>query len=251
MPDRLLSHAAEDYLKQLYLLSQPEPGPGARVGTQALADALSVTPASTTGMLRKLTELGFVTHAAYQGASLTPQGEALALEVLRHHRLLEAFLHQALGYPLDELHDEAERLEHVISENFEARMADWLGHPTHDPHGDPIPALDGSLPSRPELSLDRLPVGDSAVVARIPAHDPAQLRSLVAGGLTPGAELRLLSSDPAFGTLTLRLGSGAQLTLSLQVAEAVRVTPGRASAQSSTESAEAPARRAARSGVGA
>ena len=222
MSDRLLSHAAEDYLKQLYLLSHS--GPGHKVGTQALADALSVTPASTTGMLRKLSEMGFVTHAAYQGAALTPEGEALALEVLRHHRLLEAFLHQALGYPLDEIHDEAERLEHVISENFEARMAAWLGHPTHDPHGDPIPALDGSLPSRSEWSLSRVPAGERAVIARIPAHDPAQVRSLVASGLTPGAELTMLGSDPAFGTLTLRLAGGPDLTLSLQVAERVLVT---------------------------
>ncbi|ULH16700.1 metal-dependent transcriptional regulator [Deinococcus sp. KNUC1210] len=243
MSDRLLSHAAEDYLKQLYLLSQVEPS--RKVGTQALADALSVTPASTTGMLRKLSEMGFVTHAAYQGAALTPEGEALALEVLRHHRLLEAFLHQALGYPLDEIHDEAERLEHVISENFEARMAAWLGHPTHDPHGDPIPALDGSLPSRSEWSLSRLQAGEFATVARIPAQDPAQVRSLVASGLTPGAELLMLGSDPAFGTLTLRLSGGPELTLSLQVAERVLVT------SLPTSGGGGPVPQVARAGVGA
>ncbi|WP_425146328.1 metal-dependent transcriptional regulator [Deinococcus sp.] len=254
MPDRLLSHAAEDYLKQLYLLSQA--GPGSKVGTQALAEALSVTPASTTGMLRKLSELGFVTHAAYQGAALTPAGEALALEVLRHHRLLEAFLHRALGYPLDELHDEAERLEHVISENFEARMAEWLGHPTHDPHGDPIPALDGSLPSRSEVSLGLLAAGQRAAVARIPARDPAQLRSLVASGLTPGAELHLLSSDAAFGTLTLRLSGGHDLTLSIQVAQHVLVTIIPDSERTSSGGAEPPnpetlaAEPHARSGIG-
>ncbi|WP_188964853.1 metal-dependent transcriptional regulator [Deinococcus aquiradiocola] len=222
MSTRLLSHAAEDYLKQLYLLSEPEPG--SRVSTQAVADALDVTPASVTGMLRKLSELGFVTHTAYQGAALTEQGRGLALEVLRHHRLLEAFLHQALGYPLDEVHDEAERLEHVISENFEARMAAWLGHPTHDPHGDPIPALDGSLPSRDETALSQLPVHEWVVVAQIPARDAAQLRGLVQAGLTPGAHLQVLHLDPAFGTLRLGLRDHSELTLSLHVAEQVRVT---------------------------
>ena len=223
MISRLLSRAAEDYLKQLYLLSGPEAG--SKVSTQAMADALEVNPASVTGMLRKLSELGFVEHAAYQGASLTARGRELALEVLRHHRLLEAFLHQALGYPLDEVHDEAERLEHFISENFEARMADWLGHPTHDPHGDPIPALDGSLPSRPEMALSQLTPADWAQVAQIPARDPAQLRALVQAGLTPGAEVQLTSLDAAFGTLLLHFHGGRELTLSLQVAAQVRVTP--------------------------
>ena len=223
MSPRFLSHSAEDYLKQLYLLSELEPG--IKVGTQAVADALAVTPASVTGMLRKLSELGFVEHAAYQGASLTVRGRDLALEVLRHHRLLETFLHQALGYPLDEVHDEAEQLEHFISENFEARMADWLGHPTHDPHGHPIPALDGSLPSRAEVALSQLPPAAWAVVAQIPARDAAQLRALVQAGLTPGAEVQLGSLDAAFGTLHLKFRDGQELTLSLQVAAQVRVTP--------------------------
>lgn len=223
MSSRLLSHSAEDYLKQLYLLSEQEPGE--KISTQAVADVLGVTPASVTGMLRKLSDLGFVEHAAYHGASLTAQGRELALEVLRHHRLLEAFLHQALGYPLEEVHDEAERLEHVISEAFEARMADWLGHPTHDPHGDPIPALDGSLPSRAEVALSGLNPAVWAVVAQIPARDPAQLRALVQAGLTPGAELQLVGLDAAFGTLHLKFRDGRELTLSLEVAGQVRVTP--------------------------
>ncbi|WP_407569279.1 metal-dependent transcriptional regulator [Deinococcus altitudinis] len=223
MSPRLLSHSAEDYLKQLYLLSEQEPEE--KISTQALADVLGVTPASVTGMLRKLSDLGFVEHAAYHGVSLTAQGRELALEVLRHHRLLEAFLHQALGYPLEEVHDEAERLEHVISEAFEARMADWLGHPTHDPHGDPIPALDGSLPSRAEVALSALIPAVWAVVAQIPARDPAQLRALVQAGLTPGAELQLVGLDTAFGTLNLKFRDSRELTLSLEVAGQVRVTP--------------------------
>lgn len=225
MSRQLLSSSAGDYLKQLYLLSQTalvKTG-NAKVNTQALADVLQVTPASATGMLRKLTDLGFVSHAAYQGATLTPQGEALALELLRHHRLLELFLHRALGYALDEVHEEAEQLEHVISETFEARMADWLGHPTHDPHGDPIPALDGSLPSRDELRLNAVPVGTPAIIARVPGRDPEQLRSLVASGLVPGAQIVVQDQHPAFGTLTIALGTERR-TLAISVAELVYVT---------------------------
>lgn len=225
MSRHLLSTSAGDYLKQLYLLSQTalvKTG-NAKVHTQSLADVLQVTPASATGMLRKLTDLGFVSHAAYQGATLTPQGEALALELLRHHRLLELFLQRALGYSLDEVHDEAEQLEHVISETFEARMADWLGHPTHDPHGDPIPALDGSLPSRDEVRLNSLPVGVPAVIARVPGHDPEQLRSLVASGLVPGAQVTVQNHHQAFRTVTVTIGEETR-TLALSVAELVYVT---------------------------
>jgi DtxR family Mn-dependent transcriptional regulator len=141
MTDRPYSPAIEDYLKQLYLL-----GGDGSVSTQAVADALNVNPASVTGMLRRLTDHGLVEPVAYKGATLTPAGQTVALEILRHHRLLELYLHRALGYPLDEVHAEAERLEHVISETLEARMAAWLGEPSFDPHGDPIPALDGSVP---------------------------------------------------------------------------------------------------------
>lgn len=219
MTDRTLSHAAEDYLKQLYRLGQ-----GGTVGTQALADALNVTPASTTGMLRKLTDLGLVEHAAYRGARLTPAGEKVALEVVRHHRLLELYLHRALGYPLDEVHDEAERLEHVISEAFEARIAAWLGDPNFDPHGDPIPGLNGELPVQGERRLASLGRGEQAQVTRVP-EDPAVLRGLMEAGLTPGVEVKVLTHDPALGTLTLEVG-GVPLTLALLVAERVRVSEG-------------------------
>ncbi|BDP44664.1 DNA-binding protein (plasmid) [Deinococcus aetherius] len=219
MTGRTLSHATEDYLKQLYLLGQ-----SGSVSTQALADALHVTPASTTGMLRKLTELGLVDHAAYRGASLTPAGEKVALEVVRHHRLLELYLHRALGYPLDEVHDEAERLEHVISEAFEARIAAWLGDPTFDPHGDPIPGLNGELPALDERPLGSLGVGEQAQVTRVP-EQPEVLRALMEAGLTPGAEVRVVHRDPALSILTLEVG-GRPLALSLTVASQVRVSEG-------------------------
>ncbi|KEF34043.1 MULTISPECIES: metal-dependent transcriptional regulator [Deinococcus] len=219
---RALSPSAEDYLKHLYVLGQ-----AGKVNTQALADALGVMPASATGMLRKLSEQGLVAHAPYQGARLTAEGERAALEVLRHHRLLELFLHRALGVPLDEVHEEAERLEHALSERLEARIAAWLGDPTHDPHGDPIPTLGGDVPVRAERRLTQLAPEETAVVARVPDGDPAGLRALVAAGLMPGATLTLTRVDAALGTLTVTLPSGP-LTLALTVAAQVQVHGGEA-----------------------
>lgn len=214
MPDRPYSPAIEDYLKQLYLL-----GGTSSVNTQALADALGVNPASVTGMLRRLTDYGLVEHVAYKGAALTATGQTVALEVLRHHRLLELYLHQALGYPLDEVHAEAERLEHVISETLEARMAAWLGQPNFDPHGDPIPALDGSLPVRPELRLTDLVTGTITQIIRVPG-EAELLKALMLRGLTPGVSVQLVSRDDALGTVTLQLMSGKdRLTLATSVAQ--------------------------------
>ncbi|EYB68989.1 DtxR family iron dependent repressor [Deinococcus phoenicis] len=218
MTARALSPSAEDYLKHLYLLGQR-----GKVNTQALADALGVMPASVTGMLRKLSEQGLVAHAPYQGASLTAEGQRVALEVLRHHRLLELFLHRALGVPLDEVHEEAERLEHALSERLEARIAAWLGDPTHDPHGDPIPTLAGELPTRAERRLTQLAPGEAATVARVPDSDPAGLRALVAAGLTPGGPVTLRQGDAPLGTLTVTLRGGEALTLALAVAAQVQV----------------------------
>lgn len=217
MTGRSLSRSAEDYLKHLYTLGQ-----AGKVNTQALAAALEVAPASVTGMLRKLTEQGLVSHAPYQGAQLTAEGERVALEVLRHHRLLELFLHRALGVPLDEVHEEAERLEHALSERLEARIAAWLGDPTHDPHGDPIPTLDGELPHQPQRRLSQLAAGDTATVARVPDGDADQLRAMMAAGLTPGAPLRLDAVDAALGTLTV-WATDHTLTLSLGVAAQIHV----------------------------
>ncbi|SMB96236.1 metal-dependent transcriptional regulator [Deinococcus hopiensis] len=223
MTARALSPSAEDYLKHLYLLGQTEAGPGGKVNTQALAEALDVMPASVTGMLRKLSEQGLVSHAPYQGANLTAEGQRVALEVLRHHRLLELFLHRALGVPLDEVHEEAERLEHALSERLEARIAAWLGDPTHDPHGDPIPTLAGELPTRAERRLTQLAPGETGTVARVPGDDAAQLRALVQGGLTPGVTVTVRQVDAALGTLTLGLPNGPSLTLALAVAAQVQV----------------------------
>ncbi|MFC6616485.1 metal-dependent transcriptional regulator [Deinococcus radiophilus] len=204
----LLSPAAEDYLKHMYLLSRQ-----GRVSTQALADALEVAPASVTGMLRKLTEQGLVLHAPYRGATLTIEGERAALEVLRHHRLLELFLYRALGVPLEEVHEEAEALEHALSERLEARMAAWLGEPEYDPHGDPIPSLGGQLPQRPERPLSSLRAGDQERISRVPDLDRALLRRLLESGLRPEAEVLVIAADAEGLELEIAPPPGSQSTV--------------------------------------
>lgn len=183
-----LTEAQEDYLKHLFLLEEALGGP---VPTQALAERLSVKPPSVTEMLKKLKALGLLEHEPYRGARLTERGRKVALEVLRHHRLLEAYLHQALGYGWEEVHQEAERLEHVISEDLEERIAEYLGHPPFDPHGDPIPTKDLSLPSSKALPLTEAPLG-RARVARALAQDRGTLNLLARLGLVPGKPLRIL-----------------------------------------------------------
>jgi len=193
-----LSEAQEDYLKQVLLLGSDGKGMGRleethSVSTQSLADRMQVKPASVTGMLKKLAEMGLVEYEAYQGVRLTEAGYKVALEVLRHHRLLEAYLHQALGYGWEEVHAEAEKLEHHISEAFEARIAEWLGHPSHDPHGDLIPSAALEMPQiPPNRCLVALESGQHGQVARVATQDQDSLNLLAHLGLKPGASLCLL-----------------------------------------------------------
>ena len=194
-----VTRAMEDYLKALFELGERDVKP------RALAAAVGVSPASVTGMLQKLAELKLVTYRKYHGASLTPAGRGLALETLRHHRLLETYLERALGYAWHEVHDEAERLEHVISEDFEERVDALLGRPTHDPHGDPIPRRDGSVPPCLGVPLASLEVGQRAVLRRITDQDPAVLTYLAANGLVPGARVRVVERAPFDGPVTVRL----------------------------------------------
>lgn len=217
-PRSRLSNSMEDYLKQLYLLSEHDPTE--RVGTQEVAQALGVTSPSATGMLHKLHDLGLVDHQPYQGSLLSERGRLVAIEVLRHHRLLETFLYRTLGYALDELHEEAEALEHVISERFEAHIAALLGHPDCDPHGDPIPTPELRVQSRRGAPLSRLSPGHCARLLRVPDQGPLT-RKLVELGLTPGVTLTLLSCDPALGTLTVQAQGGAPLTLALSLGEQI------------------------------
>ncbi|TBH21834.1 manganese-dependent transcriptional regulator MntR [Thermus thermamylovorans] len=183
-----LSEAQEDYLKHLYLLEEDLKGP---VSNQALAERLGVRPPSVTGMLKKLAALGLIEHLPYRGARLTEAGRRVALEILRHHRLLEAYLHRSLGYGWEEVHQEAERLEHVISEAFEERIAELLGHPPFDPHGDPIPTKDLDLPEVQALPLSEAPPGEARVVRAL-AQDQGTLNLLLRLGLVPGRRLRVL-----------------------------------------------------------
>jgi len=175
-----LSESQEDYLKQIFLLG----GDRDRVSTQALARRLHVKPASVTEMVGRLSQLGLVEHAPYYGVRLTDGGRRVALEMLRHHRLLETFLVEAL------------RLEHVISERFEERIAEAMGHPTHDPHGDPIPAPDLSLPvGDASVPLQDLPVGARGALVRVGAQDPDNLNLLRRLGLEPGCTVEVVSED--------------------------------------------------------
>ncbi|MDQ7040408.1 MAG: metal-dependent transcriptional regulator [Rhodothermus sp.] len=188
----MLSEAQEDYLKQIFLLGEGEP-----VSTTALAERLGVRPASVTGMLQKLAALGLVEYRPYQGARLTEAGRKIAIELLRHHRLIETFLAEALGYDWHEVHDEAERLEHVISEQFEARIAEWLGHPERDPHGDPIPRPDLTFPAlEPGRPLLLLPTGAVAQIVRVRAQDPDTLNLLARLSLRPGTRVHVLEQTP-------------------------------------------------------
>ena len=187
-----LSESQEDYLKQIFLLG----GDGDRVSTQALARRLQVKPASVTEMVGRLSQLDLVEHAPYYGVQLTEGGRRVALEMLRHHRLLETFLVEALGYKWDQVHEEAERLEHVISELFEERIAEAMGHPTHDPHGDPIPTPDLNLPNGDSLvPLQDLPVGFQGTLVRVGAQDPDNLNLLRRLGLAPGCTVEVVSDE--------------------------------------------------------
>ena len=208
---RGVSAAIEDYLKAVYDLGETD------VKTQELADALSVSAASVSGMLKKLSELNLIYYEKYRGTTLTPAGRKIALETLRHHRLLETYLAEALGYPWHDVHDEAERLEHVISEDFETRIADALGHPDFDPHGDPIPQLDGTLPASRSRPLTEFPVGESAKLTRITDQRREVLVYLEEQGLRPGAAVTVLGRAPFGGPLTLRCGE-QQVALAAELA---------------------------------
>lgn len=215
-----ISHAMEDYLKTIHQIA--EETDGAPVQTQALADRLGVTTASVTEMVKRLDRLGLVEHAPYRGVSLTPRGTAVALEILRHHRLLELFLVEQLGMAWEDVHTEADRLEHVISEALEDRIADKLGQPDRDPHGDPIPARDGSVPSDPWVPLATADAGTSVEILRVSDSDPALLQYLAERGLVPGVRVDVVAVDHLAGVLTLAVDETA-CTLALATAAAIAV----------------------------
>ncbi|MWG35716.1 metal-dependent transcriptional regulator [Halomarina oriensis] len=222
----MLSAVMEDYLKTIYVL-QREAGddPSAeRVATSAIAERLDVTAPTVTSMLDKLAERGLVDREKYKGVRLTAEGETVALEVLRHHRLIEAYLAEALDYDWTDVHEEADRLEHHISETFEARIAEVLGDPDVDPHGDPIPRADLSpLDDAPGNRLDECAVGDRVVVQRVRHRTSDELRYLADAGVSPGATLAVVEVAP-FGMVTVDGPSGQQ-SLPAEVAHLIRVSP--------------------------
>jgi len=214
----MLTQAIQDYLKIIYKLQ----GEGAGVTTNAIADRLGVAPASVTNMIKKLARLRLVEHAPYRGVALTAGGEKVALEVIRHHRLLELYLSDVLGVSLDKVDEEAERLEHVLSEELEERIAQSLGDPTHDPHGHPIPSREGTLDELSYPVLAELGRGASAVIVRVSDRHAAVLRHLAADGLLPGAHLQVVGVDRE-GRMRVRLSAGER-EVPRKFAEAVHVT---------------------------
>jgi DtxR family transcriptional regulator, Mn-dependent transcriptional regulator len=198
-----ISAAVEDYAKAIYALQVESGGP---VTNNALAERLGVSAASASNMVKKLCGHGLVEHLPYHGVELTPAGRRVALEVLRHHRLLELYLAQSLGVPWDRVHAEAEVLEHVLSDELEALIAAKLGNPTHDPHGDPIPSADLELEERPCVCLASLEAGATGVIARVSDAEPEMLRYLAARGIAPGARFEVLEHQPFDGPLFVRFG---------------------------------------------
>src|SRR5947209_9660125 len=213
------STAVQDYAKAIYAL---EVRGGDAVSTNALAERLGVTPASASGMVKRLGELGLVEHQPYRGVSLTEDGRRVALEVMRHHRLLELYLFESLGVPWDRVHKEAEVLEHVLSEELEEVIAAKLGDPTHDPHGDPIPTRDLTIEEGPTETLQGLRPGDRGKFRRVSDSDPAMLRFLAERGIAPGDEFEVIDKQPFEGPLFVRFGEVVHV-LGGQLARAMRV----------------------------
>jgi DtxR family transcriptional regulator, Mn-dependent transcriptional regulator len=212
------SPAAQDYLKAVY--REAEEGDG-HASTTAVAARLGVAAASVTNMLKRLAAAGLVEHSRYHGARLTEEGAAVALEVIRHHRLLETYLAEALGVPWDEVHAEAEVLEHVLSEDLEARISERLGNPSADPHGHPIPSTELEMPDVSARTLWDVP-GGRVVVERVSDAHAGSLRYLAGLGLKPGVEVDVVGRGPVGGPLFVRVGGRAH-ALSREVAEAIWV----------------------------
>src|SRR5947209_13424104 len=216
-PER--TSAIEDYAKAIYAVERRGSEP---VTTNGVADRLGVTPASASGMVKRLDELGLVEHRPYHGVSLTDDGRRVALEVMRHHRLLELYLVRSLGVPWDRVHKEAEVLEHVLSEELEELIAAKLGDPTHDPHGDPIPTRELTIEEGPSLSLNTLTAGDAGRFTRISDSDPEMLRFLAERGIAPGDEFEVIDKQPFDGPLFVRFGDDVHV-LGGELARAMRV----------------------------
>ena len=194
-----LSAAIKYYLKEIYKLQSE----GTRPTTSAIARRMGVAPSSVTSMLKKLAALGLAEHSPYRGVELSEAGTKIALEVIRHHRLLEQYLAETLGVPIDAVHAEADRLEHVLSEELEARIDEQLGYPTHDPHGDPIPDAGLRMETKRLRSLDALEPGERAMISRVPDADSELLRYLAGLRLVPGGRVTMRRAEPFDGPVTV------------------------------------------------
>lgn len=218
----MLSESIQDYLKVIYELRHENE----RATTNALAARLNVTAASVTGMLKKLAEMKLVLYEPYQGASLTPAGEKIALEVIRHHRLLELYLTEAMGFSWDRVHDEADRLEHAISDEFADRISIMLGDPKVDPHGDPIPSKDGAIAESSRMTLHLAPSGRQVRIERIRDEDPALLRQVAELGLLPGTVVTVVTvarADAVLDAVTVTGADGAPRSISRDICQSIFV----------------------------
>ena len=216
-----LSGPVEDYLKAIYELESK----GGPAGTNEIAAALRIAAPSVSGMIRRLSSQGLVTHEPYKGVQLTREGRRAALRTIRRHRVIESYLTHALGYPWDRVHDEAERLEHAASDELIDRMAAAIGEPETDPHGAPIPTREGTLGSEPELSaLAELADGGQARIARVGDRDAERLRYLATLGMAIGAEVELVSREPYDGPITVKI-AGKRRVIGRELARQILVTP--------------------------
>ena len=215
----MTSASVQNYLKAIYQLQESSE----TVTTNALAQHLGISAASVTNMVKKLARLKLVRHSPYHGVELTRAGEKMALEVLRHHRLIELFLAEALGVPWEAVHEEAEKIEHVISEDLEDRIANFLGDPERDPHGDPIPTKAGKVAAKSFQSLLDVGAGKRAVIQRVSDQNPDHLKHFWKLGLVPTATVDVVHREPFEGPLTVRVASGDEHVLDENLAKAIWV----------------------------
>jgi DtxR family transcriptional regulator, Mn-dependent transcriptional regulator len=214
-----LSAAIQDYLKEIYKLQSE----GTPPTTSAIARRMGVAPSSVTSMLKKLAALGLAEHSPYRGVELSEAGTKIALEVIRHHRLLEQYLAETLGVPIDAVHAEADKLEHVLSEELEARIDEQLGYPTHDPHGDPIPDAGLRIETKRLRSLDALEPGEQATIRRVPDSDSELLRYLAGLQLVPGGLVTMRRAEPFDGPVTVAV-EGREHAISRELAMQIGIT---------------------------
>jgi DtxR family Mn-dependent transcriptional regulator len=201
-----LSRSTEDYLKAIYHLEES----GGSAQTSAIAELLAIAPPSVSGMIKRLSEVGLLEHVPYRGVQLTPKGRRAALKMVRRHRILEAYLMEKLGYDWDSVHQEAERLEHAVSDELVERMAMALGNPKYDPHGAPIPTVSGEVEQLDHVPLVDIPVGETVELRMVSDEDPERLRFIASLGLRPGVTFRILARQPFQGPVTIRLSGGVR-----------------------------------------